>query len=40
MRPGDWLYLGPGTPHAVRGITDGALLLTILFDAPVFFAGI
>jgi len=34
MRAGDWLYLEPGTPHAVRGIADSALLLTILFDAP------
>src|SRR3546814_6881308 len=22
MRAGDWLYLEPGTPHAVRGIAD------------------
>src|SRR3546814_4925778 len=38
MRAGDWLYLEPGTPHAVRGIADSALLLTILFDAPAFRA--
>jgi quercetin dioxygenase-like cupin family protein len=32
MRPGDWVYLDRGAPHAVRGIEDSALLLTILFD--------
>ncbi len=31
---GDWLYLGPGTPHAVRGITDASLILTVFFDRP------
>jgi len=31
---GDWLHLEPGTPHAVRGITDVSLILTILFDRP------
>ena len=40
MRGGDWLYLEPGTPHAVRGIADSALLLTILFDTPAFRADI
>ncbi len=39
LRAGDWIYLEPGTPHAVRGIADSALLLTILFDAPAFPAG-
>ncbi|PKP99129.1 MAG: cupin [Alphaproteobacteria bacterium HGW-Alphaproteobacteria-13] len=29
---GDWLYLDPGTPHAVEAIADSSLLLTILFD--------
>lgn len=38
MRAGDWIYLEPGTSHAVRGISDSALLLTILFDAPVLHA--
>lgn len=32
LRAGDWLYLAPGAPHAVRGITDAGLILTILFD--------
>ena len=31
---GYWLYLGPGTPHAVRGITDASLILTVFFDRP------
>lgn len=31
---GDWLYLGPAMPHAVRGITDASLILTVLFDRP------
>jgi quercetin dioxygenase-like cupin family protein len=39
MRAGDWVYLDPGTPHALHGIDDSALLLTILFDAPVVDAG-
>lgn len=34
LREGDWLYLEPGAPHAVRGIADAALLLTVLFDRP------
>lgn len=29
---GDWLYLDPGTPHAVQAVADSSLLLTILFD--------
>jgi len=33
---GDWLYLEPGTPHAVHGITDTSLILTVLFDQPAF----
>jgi quercetin dioxygenase-like cupin family protein len=32
LRPGDWVYLDRGVPHAVRGIEESALLLTILFD--------
>lgn len=32
LRAGDWLFLEPGTPHAVEAIADAALLLTILFD--------
>lgn len=31
---GGWLHLEPGTPHAVRGITDVSLILTVLFDRP------
>jgi quercetin dioxygenase-like cupin family protein len=31
---GDWLYLGPAARHAVRGITDASLILTVLFDRP------
>ena len=34
LAAGGWIYLEPGAPHAVRGITDAALLLTILFDRP------
>jgi len=30
--PGDWLFLDPGTSHAVDAIADSSLLLTILFD--------
>lgn len=32
LHAGDWLYLAPGTPHAVEAVTDASLLLTILFD--------
>lgn len=32
MRAGDWVYLQPGTPHALRAIGDTCLLLTILFQ--------
>lgn len=35
---GDWLHLGPGTPHAVHGITDASLMLTVLFDRPALHA--
>jgi quercetin dioxygenase-like cupin family protein len=32
LRAGDWLFLDPGTPHAVQAVADSSLLLTILFD--------
>lgn len=32
LRAGDWVYLDRNTPHAVRGIEDSSLLLTIFFD--------
>ena len=32
LRPGDWMYLDRDESHAVRGIEDSVLLLTILFD--------
>lgn len=32
LQTGDWLFLDPGTPHAVKAIADTSLLLTILFD--------
>ena len=32
LRAGDWIFLDRGTPHAVTGIEDSSLLLTILFD--------
>ena len=32
LRRGDWVYLDRNARHAVRGIEDSALLLTILFD--------
>lgn len=32
LRPGDWIYLERGAPHAVRAIKDSALLLHIMFD--------
>ncbi len=32
LRTGDWLFLDPGTPHAINAVTDSSLLLTILFD--------
>ncbi len=31
---GTWLYLEPQARHAVRGINDASLLLTIYFDEP------
>ncbi len=31
---GDWIYLDRNAPHALRGIEDSLLLLTILFDDP------
>lgn len=31
MRAHDWLYLDPLVPHALHGLADSALLLTILF---------
>jgi quercetin dioxygenase-like cupin family protein len=32
MHERDWLYLDPHVPHALRGLADSSLLLTILFD--------
>jgi quercetin dioxygenase-like cupin family protein len=32
LSAGDWVYLGSGEPHLVKGIEDSSLLLTILFD--------
>jgi quercetin dioxygenase-like cupin family protein len=32
MNEGDWLYLERNQDHAVEGVEDGALLVTILFD--------
>jgi quercetin dioxygenase-like cupin family protein len=32
LSPGDWLYLDLGEEHSVSAVTDGALLVTILFD--------
>lgn len=29
---GNWLFLDPGTPHALEAVTDSSLLLTIMFD--------
>ncbi len=29
---GDWVYLDRGESHALRGVEDASLLLTILFD--------
>ncbi len=34
LRPGDWIYLERGAPHAVRAFEDSALLLHIMFDKP------
>jgi len=34
MKQGDWLYLDPQVLHAIRGVTDAGLLLTVLFDRP------
>lgn len=36
MRAGDWVYLAPGTPHALEAVEDSAFLLTILFDETGF----
>ena len=32
LSEGDWVYLDGGERHAVKGIEDACLLLTILFD--------
>jgi quercetin dioxygenase-like cupin family protein len=32
MSAGEWVYLDGGERHAVKGIEDASLLLTILFD--------
>jgi quercetin dioxygenase-like cupin family protein len=34
LRASDWLFLAPGTEHALEALTDASLLLTILFDEP------
>lgn len=31
MSPGDWLYLDKGQIHALRGVEDSTLLVTIVF---------
>lgn len=31
MKPGDWLYLEGGKTHAVRGLEDAKLILTIMY---------
>lgn len=31
LQAGQWVYLGRGEEHSVRGIVDSSLLLTILF---------
>lgn len=33
LRAGQLLHLAPDTPHSVRGIEDGSLLLTMLIPA-------
>jgi quercetin dioxygenase-like cupin family protein len=35
MQARDWLYLDPRVSHALRGLADSSLLLTILFDRSV-----
>lgn len=32
LRPDDWIYLDRREPHALRGLEDSSLLLTIYFD--------
>ena len=32
LNAGEWVYLGSGEPHSVKGIKNSSLLLTILFD--------
>lgn len=32
LNAGEWIYLGGGEPHSVKGIKNSSLLLTILFD--------
>ena len=32
LRPRDWVYLDRDAPHAVQGVADSVLLLTIFFD--------
>lgn len=32
LNAGDWVYLGGGAPHSVKGVEDSSLLLTILFS--------
>lgn len=31
LKSGDWTYLDPGEAHAIAGIEDSSLLMTILF---------
>jgi quercetin dioxygenase-like cupin family protein len=32
LNAGEWVYLGGGEPHSLKGIENSSLLLTILFD--------
>jgi len=34
LKAGEWVYLGGGEPHSVKGIEDSSLLLTILLGGP------
>jgi quercetin dioxygenase-like cupin family protein len=32
LKAGEWVYLGRGEAHSVKGIEDSSLLLTVFFD--------
>lgn len=39
LSAGQWIYIEGGTEHAISGVEDSILLLTIVFDRPGGTAG-